>query len=234
MTLPSSSSQVKSASVSAPVLSSSLAIGRLLIPASKPLPPAQRLVVLVPNVDVDEVELAHRVWSLASPRGLDVLFLSVIEETWEEPQARRRLATLAAVTRDKGTRIETHLEVSHNWLQTVENLRQRGDLIVCHAEQKLPRWGLNLGRQSLAQAIVSKLNHPTYVLSGFYPELPTGQSNWLVRLFLGAASLLILVAFFAIQVRIDRATTGWVSIALLSLSVCAEAALFFAWQRWLN
>lgn len=234
MTLSSSaSSQLKSvqAAASAPALSTS-ALGRLLIPANKPLPPARRLVVLVPNADVNEVELAHRIWSLASPRGLEVLFLSLIGEPHEEPQARRRLATLAAVTRDDWTQIETQLEFSRNWLLTVENLRRRGDLIVCQAEQRIPKWGL--GRQPLAQAIVSQLNLPTYVLSGFYPKLPAAQPNRIMSVILGALALLILVGFFALQVQIDRETQAGLSLVLLSLSVCAEFGLFLVWRQLLN
>ncbi len=235
MTLPSSSSSQQLQSAHASTRAEALppsAVGRLLIPANKPLPPAKRLVVLVPNVDVNEVELAHRIWSLASPRGLEVLFFSLIGDTQEEPQARRRLATLAAVTRDDWTHIETQLELGSHWLHSVENLRQRGDLIVCHAEQKIPKWGI--GRQSLAQALVSQLTLPTCVLSGFYPELPASPPNRLVRLFVGALAMLILAGFFALQVQIDRETTGWTSILLLSLTVCAELGLFLAWQRLLN
>jgi hypothetical protein len=229
----SSSSQLKSAqpSLTAPALPPP-AIGRLLIPADQPLPPAQRLVVLVPNTDVDEVELAHRIWSLASPRGLDVLFLSLIGEAQAELQARRRLATLAAVTRDDWTRIETRFEMSRNWLEAVEHVWQRGDLIVCHAEQMIPKWGL--GRQALAPAIVSCLNLPTYILSGFYPKLPTDRPNRFARVLLGVPPLLLLVGFFALQVQIDRQTQGWLSIVLLSLSVCVELGLFLAWHRWMN
>src|SRR5689334_2075533 len=104
MFLPSSPTQDKLAQV---VPLSPLTSNEMLAQAHKPLPSAQRLVVLVPNVEVDEVELAYRIWSLASPRRLEVLFLSLVGEAREEAQARRRLARLAAITRDQGTRIET-------------------------------------------------------------------------------------------------------------------------------
>jgi hypothetical protein len=124
------------------------------------------------------------------------------------------------------------LEVGGNWLPVIEKLRRRGDLIVCHAEQRIPQWGV--GSQSLAQALVSKLKIPTYHLSGFYPQLPASPPNRFVRLFVGALALLVLVGFFAIQVQIDQETKGWMSIVLLSFSVCAELGLFLAWQRLLS
>jgi hypothetical protein len=147
----------------------SLTSKAVLIAADKPLPPAQRLVVLVPNMEVDEAEFAYRIWSLASARRLDVLFLSRVEEAREEALARQRLARLAAITRDQRTQIETQIEFNCNWFQAVENIRRRGDVVVCHGEQRFSRWGW--GRQVLAQALVARLNLSTYVLSGFYPKL---------------------------------------------------------------
>jgi hypothetical protein len=142
--------------------------GGVLVTADKPLPSAQRLVVLVPNKEVDELEFAYRIWSLASPRRLTVLFISLVGEAREEAQARQRLARLAAITRDEWTQIETQMEFNSNWFEAVERIRRQGDLVVCHLEQRVSRW--DLGRQALASALVSRLNLSTYVLSGFYSK----------------------------------------------------------------
>ena len=40
----------------------------LLMPGGAALPPARRLVVLVPDVDLDETGLTRRIWTLAAPR----------------------------------------------------------------------------------------------------------------------------------------------------------------------
>ena len=207
------------------------AVGALLIPADQPLPPARRLVVLVPNVDVDEAELATRIWSLASPRWLEVLFLSIFRSPETESLARRRLTLLAAITSDDRTHVETRLEPGGNWIQIVRRHWQPGDLIVCHAEQMLSGW--SGGRRSLAKAIVSALNNPVYVLSGFYPELPTERPKWLARLLAWLPAFALLVIFFMLQVRITQGTTGWVQTALLCLSVIVEFGLIGAWEHFL-
>lgn len=205
--------------------------GALLIPADQPLPPARRLIVLVPNADVDEAELATRIWSLASPRWLEVLFLSVFRSPETELLARQRLTLLAAITRDDRTHVETRLELSGNWIQIVRRHWEPGDLIVCHAEQALS--GGNLKRKSLAQGLVAALNTPVYVLSGFYPELPTEQPKWLARLLAWLPPSTILVIFFALQVRMTQATWGWIQTALLCLSVIVEFGLIGAWEHFL-
>ena len=207
------------------------AVGALLIPADQPLPSARRLVVLVPAVDVDESELATRIWSLASPRWLEVLFLSIFRSPETESLARRRLTLLAAITSDDRTHVETQLEPDGNWIQIVRRHWQPGDLIVCHAEQMLSGWGG--GRRPLAKAIVSALNNPVYVLSGFYPGLPTEQPKRLARLLTWLPAFALLAIFFLLQVRITQGTTGWVQTALLCLSVIVEFGLIGAWEHFL-
>src|SRR5215469_11747023 len=71
----------------------------LLMPDGASLAAPRRMVVLVPDVDLDEAVLARRVWSLAAGGRLAVLYVGLAASTTEEPQARRRLATLAALTR---------------------------------------------------------------------------------------------------------------------------------------
>ncbi len=205
--------------------------GALLILADQPLPPARRLIVLVPDTDVDESELATRIWSLASPRGLAVLYLGMIRDVRAESLTRRRLITLAAITRDDWAHVETRLEFEGQWVQVVRRIWEPGDLIVCHAEQALS--GGNLKRRSLAQSLVAALNTPVYVLSGFYPELPTEQPKWLARLLAWLPPSGILVIFFALQVRMTQATWGWIQTALLCLSVIVEFGLIGAWEHFL-
>jgi hypothetical protein len=206
-------------------------VGALLFPADAPLPPARRLIVLVPEADVDEAELASRIWSLAAPRWLEVLFLGMYRGPESELRARRQLALLAAITRDERTRVDTRLEPGGDWPRAVRRIWQPGDLVVCHAEQALSGW--DGGRKSLAQALMSALNTPVYVLSGFYPRLPTEQPNWLARLRAWLPPLAVLAIFITLQIRITQATTGWVQTALLCLSVVLEFGLIGAWEHFL-
>ncbi|MBI3760633.1 MAG: hypothetical protein HY260_02050 [Chloroflexi bacterium] len=199
-------------------------VAGLLIPQGEPLPPARRLVVLVAEADVNESELARRIWSLAAPRGIDVLYLGLAPDSREESPARRRLATLAAITRDNRIQVETRLDLEQDW--------QPGDLIVCHAEQAVRVRGLR--RKPLAETILSARRAPVYVLSGFYPKLPLDQPGRWTRLIRDALPFGILVVFCGIQVKISDVTSGWVSIVLLCLSVLVELGLILAWNNTLH
>ena len=209
--------------------SQSSAIGFLLIPDGKPLPPARRLVVLIPDVSTDESELARRIWSLASPRGLEVLYLGLCRDPYREPRARRRLASLAAMTRDDWAHVETRLALGGDWVRTVQAAYRSGDLIVCHAEQTVSAW--RFAHKPLSHAMLSALNSPVYVLSGFYPEKSPEQPNSTARILSWIIPVTIVAGFFWIQVRIEQLPKDWAHTTLLCISVLVEYALIGIWSH---
>jgi hypothetical protein len=202
----------------------------LLIPAEGPLPPARRLVVLVPDADVDESALAARIWSLAEPRQLEVLFLGTTRQAAEEFRARRRLALIAALTRDRTLRVDSTLALGAGWLEATRSVYEPGDLIVSHAELVSRR---HLRSTPLAQTLLATVKAPVYVLAGFYPELPQEAPAWLLRLAAWLPPLGLLAVFFAVQARLAR-SSDWPQTALLYLSIVAEFVLILAWEHFLG
>lgn len=206
-------------------------IARLLIPADRPLPLANRLLVLIPDQDTDETELARRVWELASPRHLAVLYLCLTNDALTEARARRRLATLAAVTRDDWVNVQTRLVTGGDWGKGVRGLWRPGDLVVCHAEQMIPDGFIGMWSKPLGQALVATLNAPVYLLAGFYEALPASTPRRLSQVLSWSIPLLILIGFFMIQVQIEQQVTGWLRTTLLSASVALEFGLVGLWNR---
>lgn len=203
-----------------PVTPSPLA--QLLIPADQPLPPARRLVVLIPDQDTDEMELARRIWALTSPRQLAVLYLGLASDPLLEARARRRLTTLAALTRGEGVTVQTHLAIGSSWERAVTAIWRSGDLMICHAEQ----FEVNgLWRRPLAQKLVATLQAPVCLLSGFYPNVRLPPSTWMTHVLSWFIPLAILLGFFLLQVQIAEQVQGWLQTALLSASVALEFGL---------
>ena len=116
--------------------------GRLLLPANLALPAPTRLVVLVPNVDLDEAALARHIWKLAAPRQLAVLYLGWTAGPETEAELRRRLANLAALTRDEGVVVSARPATGEGWLPALRGVWRPGDLIVAHSELRVRLWGL--------------------------------------------------------------------------------------------
>jgi hypothetical protein len=183
----------------------------------------ERLVVLVPDADTDEAQLAARVWSLASVRGLAVLLLGTCRQAGDAPRARRRLAVLAALVRDDRVRVDTRLDLESGWCDAVRSVRRSTDLVICHAEQ----WVTGQGR--LSRLLSDEFRASLHVLSGFYPGLAPDSAGRPGSQPGLAVPALILVAFTALQFLIHRANLVQAEPLLLGLSVLAEYGLVGYW-----
>jgi hypothetical protein len=203
----------------------------LLMPEGATPPPARRLVVLVPDLDLDESALSRRVWNLAAPNKLAVLFLGLSSSASEEPHARRQLATLAALTRDDWVKVSTTLAAETNWLKALRPLLRGGDLIVCHAEQTAPGWR---GARPLGRTLCQTLETPVYLLEGFYAGDPGQVARPGARLMFWGGAVVILASAFWLQVQIATLPKNWAESALMLLSVVAECGLVGLWSQLFN
>jgi hypothetical protein len=212
-----------------PRLEPSVNFANLLITDMRTAPsPVRRLIVLVPDHDLDESALARRVWSMAVPQRLGVLFLSIARDADHEWQLRRTLTMLAALTRDDRLVVESRMVAERDWLSVLQTEWQKGDLIVCHAGQSIRR----LGRpsQRLAEVLVSRLRAPVCELTDFYAGKSRRASP--LRTILKAVPLGIIGGFFEVQVLIAQSVRGGLATALMCATVVAEIGLIWAWESY--
>jgi len=126
---------------------------------------AQRLIVLVPDADLDYVAATRRVWELATELGTDIQFIGLYKDPARESTLRRQLVTMTAMVQDGNVSAEAKVEFGNNWVRVVKSNWQVGDMIVCFAEQHA-----GLLYRPLSQILRSNLEAPIYVLSGLYPQ----------------------------------------------------------------
>jgi hypothetical protein len=203
----------------------SATLGRLALPKGGALPPVRRLLVLVPEGDLPALELARRVWDLAAPAELDVLFVARARPGEAQGETRRRLAELGALTRSGTTHVSTQLSTGRGWPQIVRRLRTPGDLVVVLAGHSVP--GAGLWRQPLDQALEAELAAPLYVLP--LPGWPASRWRLSERLAAFASlsgGLAVIAAFFVLQVRIVQAAPASLREVLLGLAVLLEFGMF--------
>ena len=197
--------------------------------ASRPTP-ARRLIVAVPDLSVAESDLARRIWIMAGGRPLTVMYVAAASRAEDEYRTRQQLATLAALTRDRQTQVETRLYASPDWLRIVRDVWQDGDQFVCLAEQTVSRRGAGL--QPLGQAIASALGVPVYVLSGFHLQAPSSAPRRKSRVMTWGVSLIMVAAFFLLQVSIEQTVKDWARMVLLGLTVVVEMGLIGMWNHY--
>ena len=187
----------------------------------------RRLIVLMPDVNFNVAHLARRVVEITCLENMTIVFIANTAEKKDEYRVRRRLATLAALMRDECARVETHFALEPTWVPVLKSVYQRGDLIVCHGEQK-QKGGVTLNKQ-----IEESLHAPVYMLAGLHPQNKNSKSSvtsTTSTVFNVVVPALIVLIFLAIQISIDRATAGLLHALLLSLSVVAEYGALVIWN----
>ncbi len=202
--------------------------GSLLLPEEMTLSETRRLVVLVPTPDLNTASFAHLIWSMASPRQLKVLFISLVSDYAIEQATIRQLTTLAAITRDAWVEVEIQVLHRGNWLHAIQQIWQPGDVVICHSEQTL-RHGV-AGRIPLHQALLSTLGIPVFTLSGVYQEQRHEWHRQLLRLPYWIILFTIILGFFAFELQIDHYVKGWTEKLVLCMLLIIEIGIIRAWS----
>jgi hypothetical protein len=194
-----------------------------------PAPSFSRLIVLVPDRDVDEVAFAHKVWSILGRQPSMVLLVSLVSNGSYGPGAQRRLITLAAVAQEAFYQIETRVVFGSSWISGLKAIVQPGDLIVCHDAQQSRSFLRE--EVALADRIVSELDRPVYVLSGLYSETVHPQPSRLLRqMVLWGVLIGIISIFFIFEADIQNLTSGTIKSALFILVFGVELLFIWLWN----
>jgi hypothetical protein len=206
-----------------------LVAGQLLAPANQSQPPTTRLVVLVPDEDLDEAALARQVWKLAALRQLAVVYLGWTASADTEARVRRRLANLAALTRDDKIVVSTRPALGAGWLPAIRGVWRAGDLVVAHSEQRVVLGGVFT--RPLGPALLTALKAPVYVLTGFCPAPERPAKTLAAQVLTGGMFALLVAAFFVVQVSILRMPGRVAPMLLVALSVLVEFGLLWGWNN---
>ncbi|MBF8257362.1 MAG: hypothetical protein HW404_1695 [Anaerolineales bacterium] len=185
----------------------------------------RRLVVPVPMSDLDEAGLGRRIWEIATPADLAVLFLARVDGPDAELRIRRRLTTLAALLRRRHGSVETLIAHDRSWIAAIRRVRAPGDAVVCCGGERTPK---NPRPPSLADRVVTELRVPAYVLEDLSLNMADRPRLRLAGALSWVAPLLIVAAFGVMQSQVVIQAHGWVQTMLLLMTVGLElAALWF-------
>lgn len=215
---------------------SSLVAQNTILPAAEqplfindiPLADVYRMLVLVSRLNISDADFARKIWEMASPAHMNVMYLCVVSSTDEQMQAERRLATLAAITRDAWVRVEFSVVQSNSWLETVKTLWKPGDVVVCHAESAGKRgWS---EREPLDQALIRALKTPVYVLSGFAEESPAKWKHRFLLIPYWLSLIAIIAGSFLFQAKIYQADKGFVGTLMVLLTFVFEVGVIWFWN----
>ena len=193
-------------------------------PISCPDPgPARRLIVLVPDADVDYAAATRRVWKLAVEMESRILFIGLCKDVADKPGLRRHLITMTAMVQDGKASAEACVEIGTSWIMTVKRNYQPGDLVVCFTQQRT-----GLLQKPLSQVLQSGLKIPVYIISGIFSYKP--EWNLHSQAILWSGHVGIVLAFCLLQFRIVQLPKDGFQSALLILSILPEFWLIWVWN----
>jgi hypothetical protein len=188
-----------------------------------------RLIVLVPENLVNNMELVNKIYQMAMLERRNVYYLALVEGDTNLLAAARSIATVKALI--SGGLIHPHsqvVETSH-WIDALCEIYRPGDVIVCHAEQQV-RSGF-LRTVPASEFIRARLNAPVHTISGFYHPEQMQIWQWVHRLAYWAGLLAILASFFLVEVQLDQSIHGVTRTALLIILLVVELGASIAWNR---
>jgi len=194
-----------------------------------PAPPFTRLVVLVPDADLDDIRLARRLRTLMTPYKKGILLLTPIRETDQESLERRRLTNLAAILHDPHYSVSTQTLESSRWIDQINPILIPGDLLVCLAGQSSPLRGLK--KQTIVEALIPRVSCPLYVIDGVRVVETHGISR-MHRLIGWLVPILVILLFLGFDIDIARdRTAGWIGTLILWIVLLVEAGLLWGWNN---
>ncbi|MDP1544513.1 MAG: hypothetical protein Q8L87_00715 [Anaerolineales bacterium] len=197
-----------------------------LPPASFPDPqPVRRLIVLIPESEVDSALTARKIWELANALKSRVQLLGLSKDAAHESRLRRQLVTLSAMVGDGNISVASKIEFGNNWLNAVKSEWRAGDVIACFAEQRT-----GFARKPLSQILESNLNATVYIFTGLYQRETRLRSSWMGESMAWVGSIGIILGFFWLQLELAQFPTDWAHTTLLYISLLAEAVSIWGWN----
>jgi len=191
--------------------------------------PRSRLLVIVPDNELDEARYAKKARSLADYYQLDIIFLGKLTESNEESYLRRRLITLSGISTTDV--IASSFIVAHQrkWNSIISKEYKTGDYLLI-PNDLFEIHGL-FQKYNVSEEISKKYGSKTIISNDFLVPVPgSGVLKALLPVFYWIGILTILVVSFGLESSIGQHTFGWIrTLAEISL-VGIEIFCLWVWN----
>ncbi len=188
---------------------------------------AHRLVVLVPDQDVDEVSFSRAIRSILRSETTHVLLVTAVNSVESELAARRRLTTISSHVSDFDLYIEVRIVWNRSWIAAAHEVAGKDDRIACPPELTV-RAGLRK-RQPLEVAITRRLGLPVIPLPGFFKSNHPGFSHTLLQIGYWVVILAIVAGFFVLESDASQVAQGWIGQVIIVVLMIFELGALYLW-----
>jgi hypothetical protein len=188
----------------------------------------QRLVVLVPDQNVDEIKFSWAIRRLAGPGNLDVLLVSIVSDIEGELAARRNLVTICSLVNEFRYNVDFRVIWDRSWIHAARGLSGPGDLFICPPEVTI-RTGFRK-YDPLDAAIAHTLNVPTQPLANFFTNPRRSISNVFKQILYWVMIAAILGGFFILESDASQAASGFLGQTIVVILMAFELGAIYLWS----
>ncbi len=205
----------------------------IALPTSKKLLPndggrrtASRLVVLVPDQDMDEVRFSRAIRSTLQPETTHVVLVTAVYSLESELAARRRLATISSQVSDFNLYVEVRIVWNGSWVAAARQVAEAGDRFVCPPEMTVRR---GLRQREPLDAAIARLGLVVVPLPGFFKNSHPGITQALLQIGYWAVILAIVGGFFVLESGTSQVAPGWIGQVIVAVLMIFELGAIYLW-----
>lgn len=189
----------------------------------------KRLIVLLPESLAGSTALAHQINWMAGLQPFDVLYLTMAEDETNPLDVSRRMTTMIAATIGEPMHVYSKTISRRDWLSTLREIIQPGDMLVCMAEQSVKTGFMQA--VTMQEYLQDVLQIPCRTVSGFYHPAHDSARQWLLGALFWLVAMATLIGFTIMEIDIDQSLHGLARIILLILAAGLELVILTLWAR---
>ncbi len=188
-----------------------------------------RLIVLLPESLVGDLDFAQKIHRMASRTQSDVLYLTLLNDPDQVLSVARGIATMKAVTESNLIKAGSVQVPRSHWFEKLQQVCLPDDTIVCHSEQTV-KLGL-FQTQPTAEYLTQIQTNPVVTVEGFYHPQQTFLKSWLRGMLFWLGAVAIVVGFTLLELQADLAFPGFAHKLVLAAILLIEFGAIWFWSQ---
>lgn len=144
------------------------------------------LIVLVPEALAGSQDLAREATSRAAHEQRNILYLALVDSLKTMSRVSSGIAKMKDTSEGNGVRAFYRLTETNRWLETLREVYQPRDEILCNQEQIVRSSFMRT--TPVSEFIHSALNAPTLIVSGYYHPRQDQAREWPIFSWFGLDS----------------------------------------------
>lgn len=191
-----------------------------------------RLIVLLPQSLVGNLDFAQWVHRQAVRDQMDVLFLILLDSSDELLSVLRRIETMKAMTESNLIRATSIQVRTAHWFGKLKEIIRPGDIVVSHEEQVVRQDFFNVIPVSVFLA--NTLKQPVISVRNYYHPQATQIKKWMFTALFWIGALVILGGFSLLEIQADALISGSMQKLAVGLLILIEFGSVWLWSRMFN